>query len=104
LSRERQLHEVVKKSYEAQARNHLSTISNVVSYLRALGENEHKAVMDGLLETLGDVKVRENCDECGGIGECDIERGGSWVTCSVCDGTGVKSDEQEEEGEDASEG
>jgi len=92
------MYEVTQKAYAAQTRNFRSTIANVVSYLRADGMTEANPVMGILLQSMGAVEtLQENCGECGGIGECDVERGGTWVTCSACDGSGVKPDEQEEE-------
>lgn len=37
-------------------------------------------------------KRRNSCPECEGVGELDTERGGSWVPCNACDGTGRRAD------------
>lgn len=87
------------QAYGAQRRNFQSTIANTVSYLKALGEPDESPVVIQLREALGVAEddVQENCDECGGLGSCEMERGGSWVSCAACNGTGVKDDEEEED-------
>lgn len=92
------MYKLTDAAYVAQVRNFRSTIANTVTYLRALGEADANPVMQMLLDSMGAVDtIQHNCDACGGLGSCDIERGGSWVSCVACDGTGVREDDEEDE-------
>lgn len=40
------------------------------------------------LDVACDEGRQDTCPACDGWGRCDTERGGGWVTCSACHGTG----------------